>query len=388
MINKGLSDITENDLLSLINEGVSEGRNLDYKRDLPKSNDEGKKEFLADVSSFANTSGGDLIFGIEEEHGLPTNIIGLQTVDMDFEVRRLDSILASGISPRIKYELRVLTLQSGEKVLIVRTVRSWLGPHRVVFKGHDKFYGRNSAGKYPLDVTELRTAFNLSGTTNERIRAFRTDRIIALVNNETPMAFTDTPKAILHCIPLESFAGQPQFDVLPLYEDPRSLPPICTTVWDRRLNLDGLLSYRHDSPCSGYTQLYRSGIIEAVSGSIVAKTYKERTVIPSVAFEGYILQYLPICIRTLRQIGATAPVLIALTLTKTHGFIMGTDAERLEFDMSYPIEQNSVVLPETLVENLSMPVTKILRPLFDLVWNACGYPRSENFDSEDNWIAR
>ena len=35
-----------------------------------------------------------------------------------------------------------------------------------------------------------------------------------------------------------------------------------------------------------------------------------------------------------------------------------------------------------------MPVTKILRPLFDLVWNARGYPRSENFDSEDNWIAR
>jgi predicted HTH transcriptional regulator len=205
MINKGLSDITENDLLSLINEGVSEGRNIDYKRDLPKGNDEDKKEFLADVSSFANTAGGDLIFGMEEEQGLPTNVIGVHAVDMDLEVRRLDSILASGISPRIKHELRAIPLQSGGKVLIVRTGRSWLGPHRVVFKGHDKFYGRNSAGKYPLDVTELRTAFNLSGTTNERIRAFRTDRIIALMNNETPMVFTDTPKAILHCIPLESF---------------------------------------------------------------------------------------------------------------------------------------------------------------------------------------
>jgi predicted HTH transcriptional regulator len=202
MINKGLSDITENDLLSLINEGVSEGRNIDYKRDLPKGNDEGKKEFLADVSSFANTAGGDLIFGIEEEQGLPTNVIGIHVVDMDLEVRRLDSILASGISPRIKYEMRAIPLQSGNVVLMVRTQRSWLGPHRIVFKGHDKFYGRNSAGKYPLDVTELRTAFNLSGTVNERIRAFRTDRIIALMNNETPIPFTDTPKVILHLIPL------------------------------------------------------------------------------------------------------------------------------------------------------------------------------------------
>jgi hypothetical protein len=297
-------------------------------------------------------------------------------------------MLASGISPRIKYELRAISLQSGNQVLIVRTPRSWIGPHRVVFKGHDKFYGRNSAGKYPLDVTELRTAFNLSGTVNERIRAFRTDRIIALMNNETPIPFTDTPKAILHCIPLESFAGQPQFDVLPLYENPRSLPVICSTVWNRRLNLDGLMSYTHGSPCSAYTQLYRSGVIEAVTGEILAKTYKQWTVIPSPSFEGYILQYLPACIQTLRQIGASPPVLIALTLTKTRGLVMGTDEMRLEFGLSYPIEQNSVILPETLVEDFSMPVTKILRPLFDLVWNACGYPGSENFDSGDNWIQR
>jgi hypothetical protein len=388
MISIGLSDITANDLLALIADGVSEGRDIDYKRELPRGKDEDKKEFLADVSSFANTAGGDLIFGIEEEKGLPTNIIGVQTADIDLELRRLDSILASGISPRINYELRAIPLQSGNLVLIVRTHRSWFGPHRVVFKGHDKFYGRNSAGKYPLDVTELRIAFNLSGTVNERIRAFRTDRIIALMNNETPIPFTDTPKAILHCIPLESFAGQPQFYVLPLYDNPRSLPVIGSTVWDRRLNLDGLMSYKYGSPCSAYTQLYRSGVIEAVSGEIVAKTYQEWTVIPSRSFEGYILQYLPACIRILQQIGATAPVLIALTLTKTRGLSMGTDAPRLEFGMSYPIAQNSVILPETLVEDLSMPITKILRPIFDLVWNACGYPRSENFDSEDNWIAR
>lgn len=388
MINKALSDITATDLSDLINDGVGEGRNIDYKRELPKGNDEGKREFLADVSSFANTAGGDLIFGIEEEKGLPTNIVGLQTADVDLELRRLDSILASGIDPRIKYELRTIPLQNGNDVLIIRAQRSWIGPHRVVFKGHDKFYGRNSAGKYPLDVTELRSAFNLSGTVNERIEAFRTDRIIALMNNETPIPFTDTPKVVLHCIPVESFAGRPQFDVLPLYENPRSLPVICSTVWNRRLNLDGLISYNHGNPCSAYTQLYRSGVIEAVSGEIVARPFKQRTVIPSVRFEGYILQYLPACIGTLQQVGVTPPVLIGLTLTKTHGLVMGVDEMRLEFGLSYPIAQNSVILPATLVEDFSIPPVKILRPMFDLVWNACGHPRSENFDSEDHWIGR
>jgi Putative DNA-binding domain len=386
MINIGLSDITEKDLFALIVDGVSEGRSVDYKRDLPKGNDEAKKEFLADVSSFANTAGGDLIFGIEEEKGVPTNIVGVATADMDAELRRLDGMLAAGISPRIKYELRAVALKNGNAALIVRIQRSWLGPHRVVFKASDKFFGRNSAGKYSLDVTELRTAFNLTGTVNERIRGFRTDRIVALMNNETPIPFTDTPKAVLHCIPIESFAGQPIFDVLPLYEDPRSLPVIGSTVWERRLNLDGLMSYKYGSPCSAYTQLYRSGVLEAVSGDIVAKTYKEWTVIPSRSFEQYLLQFLPACIRTLQRIGATAPVFIGLTLTNTRGLSMGT--EDLDYGMSYPISQNLVILPEALVEDLSMPVAKILRPIFDLVWNACGYPRSENFDSEDNWIAR
>jgi len=34
-------------------------------------------------------------------------------------------------------------------VLVVRSERSWIGPHRVVLKGHDKFYARNSAGNIP-----------------------------------------------------------------------------------------------------------------------------------------------------------------------------------------------------------------------------------------------
>ena len=43
----------------------AEGRTLDYKRTLPGSTDEEKREFLADVSSFANAAGGDIVYGID-----------------------------------------------------------------------------------------------------------------------------------------------------------------------------------------------------------------------------------------------------------------------------------------------------------------------------------
>jgi predicted HTH transcriptional regulator len=67
MIPKPLAEITESDLLGLITNGIAESRTLDYKRSLPGNSDADKKEFLADVSSFANTAGGDLVFGIDED---------------------------------------------------------------------------------------------------------------------------------------------------------------------------------------------------------------------------------------------------------------------------------------------------------------------------------
>src|SRR5216683_7744695 len=104
---------------------------------------------------------------MDEAQGLPTQLTGFQSANADMEIRRLESILASGLDPRIRYAARVIPCSGGLKSLVIRVDRSWTGPHRVVFKGHDKFYGRNSAGKYPLDVNELRGAFTLSGSTTE-----------------------------------------------------------------------------------------------------------------------------------------------------------------------------------------------------------------------------
>jgi predicted HTH transcriptional regulator len=87
MIPKPFEAIAEDDVLALIANAVSEGRTIDYKRELPGNGDGDKKEFLADVSSFANTSGGDLVFGIDEVEGLPTRITGFQSANADLEIQ-------------------------------------------------------------------------------------------------------------------------------------------------------------------------------------------------------------------------------------------------------------------------------------------------------------
>jgi hypothetical protein len=386
MIQKSLDSITEDDLLALISNGVREGRTIDYKRELPGNSDGDKKEFLADVSSFANSGGGDLVFGLDEAEGLPTQLTGFQSADVDVEVQRLDNILRSGLSPRIRYVAKIVPCNGGLKALVIRVDRSWSGPHRVVFGGHDKFYGRTSAGKYALDVNELRSAFTLSNTVIERIRAFRVDRIISLSNNETPIPFVTTPKIVLHCIPIEAFGGEPQHDMLQFKQDPRLLQPMGSTSWDRRLNLEGIVAFGGGRPVNCYTQLYRTGIIEAVQGGALAHEYKGRLVIPSVSYERIIFAYLPHCFQVLQRIGASVPVVVALSLIGTRGLEMGVD--RFNVEAMYPITVDRLILPETIVQDFSVPVGKILKPLFDLVWNACGQPSSWNFDADGNWVER
>jgi len=93
MIPKNLDQITEKDLQTLIDNSVLERKTIEYKQLLPSNSDSDKKEFLADVSSFANASGGDLIFGIvqNKETGVPEKLEGLDIKNPDQEVLRLDN---------------------------------------------------------------------------------------------------------------------------------------------------------------------------------------------------------------------------------------------------------------------------------------------------------
>src|SRR3972149_8087710 len=203
MINRNIEEITKDDLLALINNEVLERKTLEYKKSLPGNSDSDKKEFLADITSFANASGGDLIFGMVQDSatGIPKVLEGMNVTNADEEKTRLDNLIRTGIQPRLpSVQIGTIPLENSKMAIIIRTQKSWISPHRVILGVHDKFYSRNSSGKYPLDVGELRIAFNLSETTTERIRNFRLDRISKILANETPVPLYDNPKIVLHLI--------------------------------------------------------------------------------------------------------------------------------------------------------------------------------------------
>lgn len=388
MISKRLEAIQETDLDALVANTVAEGKTLEYKRDLPGNTDGEKKEFLADVSSFANTSGGDVIFGVDETKGAPAAIPGIHFADQDADLRRLDSLLADGLDPRVRYATRVVPRNGNPPVLVLRVERGWIGPHRVVFKGHDKFYARNSAGKYPMDVTELRSAFTLSSTVTEKVRGFRMDRVMKAISGDTPVPMVSGIHTILHSIPLESLVQPIQYDVLRFEREPhRCRPLVVATGWDRRINLDGVVTYSSsNNGCLSYTQLFRNGIVEALESYWNAQEYQGKRVIPYAAFEQDLLNYLKTIFDIQKELGVSSPISVALTLTYTKGLEMAREVFSLEH--GYAIKEEHLILPETVVEDFETPPTQVLKPIFDLIWNACGYPSSKNFDRDGNWKSK
>ncbi|MCJ7506226.1 ATP-binding protein [Candidatus Bathyarchaeota archaeon] len=93
--------INEETLQALVKDGAREDKFLEFKESLSISTSDEKEEFLADVSSFANTAGGDLVLGMTETEGVASELRGMPIPDIDTETQRIESIIRDGIDPRI-----------------------------------------------------------------------------------------------------------------------------------------------------------------------------------------------------------------------------------------------------------------------------------------------
>ena len=109
MLPVNIDEITAEHVASLVDNKVSERKVLEYKERLPEAADGAKKEFLGDVTSFANSSGGDIIYGIRDQRdsngkptGIPEEVVGLSGINVSAEIARLESVMRDGIRPRMR----------------------------------------------------------------------------------------------------------------------------------------------------------------------------------------------------------------------------------------------------------------------------------------------
>jgi len=242
MLSKPLAQLTLDDIAALVANGVAESRYLDFKSEGVGSADKDKREFLADITAFANAVGGDIVFGVATHDGAASANDGIELADHDKEKLRLGDLIRTGTEPRLaNFNMAWLPTNDKRGVLVVRVPRSWNGPHRVTLQGHDKFYVRNSAGKHPMNVHELRTAFTLSEVLIERIRRFHAERVRLIHSDGGALALQDGPKLVLHVIPLSAFTD-PQ-SVSPTPDDTTLLAPFGASGWNNLHTLDGFATH-------------------------------------------------------------------------------------------------------------------------------------------------
>ncbi len=388
MINRPLAQVMAADLNALLADGTLENKTLEYKLLLPLTTDKDKKEFLADVSSFANAGGGDLIYGVAALDGTPTAIPGLAEFNEDKEILRLESSIRDGIEPRIPgVQFQTVRGFAEGPVLIIRVPRSWAAPHMVTFKGTSKFFARSSAGKFQMDVDELRTAFEGAGRLPERITNWRTERIGRIIANEGPFQLGEDGRLVIHLVPMAHFVESEAISIQSLYDSKVVFPPISAHGWSRRLNMDGLVTFRSADEsvlrARSYTQVFRNGCVEAVCDELVHRGDGTKS-IPCVWYEQETISAVTQFLKAYEGLGVAPPILCFLTLQGVEGAHMQVGPDRTSRD-AYPIDRDTLVLPDVSITDLNCDVASLLRPVFDMVWNSCGYLRSFNYDSDGEW---
>ena len=389
MIEKELSIIEESDLDGLVTNSVSESKTLEYKSQLKIYSDKEKLEFLKDVSALANSAGGDLIFGVDEEKGIAKSVSGIDIDDPDRLGLQIEDILRYGVRPRIlNISIHIFKVHNDKFAIIIRIPRSWFNPHRIVFKGNDKFYLRKSSGSYSMDVDELRIAFTGNEAIYKSIENFKLERISKILEDLTPVSLVDGPKVVLHLIPLSSFKDIKEIDLKYVSSDPiNKLNPIYARTNDWRYNLDGFLVYSNDKErYRSYVQLFRNGIIEAVNASLIRPIDKEQ-IIKDITFESTIIKSFSEYKKLLKELNVELPIIISVTLLEVKGYYMGKGT-RIFFkdEQVYAIDRDHLFLPELLMENYEQKEDLLLKTIFDSIWNACGMERSLNYDIKTgNW---
>lgn len=381
--------ISEADIRALLDNAVPEGMLIEYKRDGYGSSDTDKDEFLKDVSSFANSLGGHLIIGVDECGGLPTQLVGLRSLDPDKEVARLENMARSGIEPRLAgLRIRAVPLLDDSLIIVARVPKSWHPPHRVRARNRNRFYVRNSAGVHEASVDELRVLFSLSANAVDRIRAFRQERVALIAADGGLEQIIGNGRVVLHVVPLAAF-GQAvplEIDLARSYGLHMSFRPLGSVGFSPRINFDGFINVRGGEKCHGYTQVFRNGAIEATKSNLLVRR-NQRLLLPNLSIEEHIVAALPSYLDGLRQLDIPPPLVVMITVEGAQGARLGVSDRLLNPDEEQAIPRSELMLPEIIIHDYGSTedYRRALRIPFDALWNAAGYFGSQNFTEGGDW---
>ena len=194
-------------------------------------------------------------------------------------------------------------------------------------------------------------------------------------------------KVTLHLVPLKAFTENFLFEVDRDDKIFNSLIPMGSSGWNRRYNLDGLVTYSgsRGEDAVSYTQFFRNGIIEAVSA---LGAFSDKKIIASQAYEQELIQAGCSYLKFYKELDVEGPIYFFISLlgVKEHEFAVS----RVMFwhSTNYPLDRDDILLPEGVIESVDVTPEKIFQPYFNMVWNAYGFKQSFNYNEKGEWVGQ
>ena len=347
-----LLTLTEESLRAFLALSLLEGLYLDYKESLSGQSDkEAKREFLKDVTAFANAAGGHLFLGVKEPaDGLSVDhrLVGLD--DGDTVAQDLERLASTSIDPRIP-GLRIVrvTLVSGKSCLVVHIPPSLSRPHMVNHTGHRSFYARHSESSFPMTTHEIREAVLTSASAEGRARLFVDRRL-----DEARRSIGDRQAAfLLQAIPL--IAPETQWDVLSAPFEVvvrgearrnkyRHYATLASNVAPRP-TIDGLLGQDQRDQPTWETEVHRTGYLSLLYRDI--QVHRVGEVDRFVVHSGTCDIFRAFCHmlgELLEASGTDVPYLVTCAYLNAEGTCLWTESQWSKF--SEPYTKKYILWPE------------------------------------------
>jgi len=159
---------SENEILTALSNGsLEETVTFEAKSEIPAKN----TELAKDVAALANTSGGTIVFGIQEDSNKRLTIATPFTLKGQRE--RIDQVIQTSISEIPIYKISAIE-SSGDPskgFIILRIEPSERAPHMVEVKGEKRYYGRSDTGNRVLTEVEVARLYERRQTTKSNTSA-------------------------------------------------------------------------------------------------------------------------------------------------------------------------------------------------------------------------
>lgn len=362
MLNKHFQEITLDDIKSLMDSGVPEGTLIDYKEVLELNDKTSKKEFAADVTSFANTEGGDLIIGVQEEEGIISSINGFEVDNPDEFLQKIENLLRDIVQPRIiGLKMKFIPINDKLAILHIHIPKSYNGPHVV---NGQVFFGRNSVGKYPLDYIEIRSKFLQQVDKGRFIKDFHLDRIVKLKANEGYLPLVEGATILMNIVPLSSFSFDSPFIQLG-HPQRKNLWPLYGTGYDFHIGFEGIGGYASNNEgIYSYNHINHKGITELADKG---ELHQDNIAIQSL--EGKIIRALERLRGNYADYNIGGPYVLMLSLLDVQNFSIGYSAG--SHGVYRRLRQRDLIFPEIVIMDFDS-IAENIKPIIQLLCNAAG----------------